>query len=103
MSERRVLVARRPAAVARAGRGAFTPSAGTARDAETRVVMRRQLSVAAVTLAMALGVLAGVPVLAAGVGDAWWWVAASVGVQPLWVLLAVLQLRGAERAERAGR
>ncbi|MFI6295420.1 hypothetical protein ACIBEJ_27770 [Nonomuraea sp. NPDC050790] len=99
MSARRVLVERRPAAVGRAG---HAPPAGAARDAETRAAMRRQLSAGVVTAGTGLGVLVGAPVLAAGLADARWWVVLSVGVQPVWVLLAVRHLRRAERAERAG-
>ncbi|MFD9941828.1 hypothetical protein ACFWYW_07040 [Nonomuraea sp. NPDC059023] len=111
MTVRRVLVERRPAAVGRldpappadVSRGlSRDASRDTSRDAETRAAMRRQLSAGAVTAGAGLAVLVGAPVLAAGFTDVRWWVALSVGVQPVWVLLAVRHLRHAEQAERAG-
>ncbi|MFE0147401.1 hypothetical protein ACFWY5_09665 [Nonomuraea sp. NPDC059007] len=107
MTVRRVLVERRPAAVGRldpappadVSRGL---SRDASRDTETRAAMRRQLSAGAVTAGAGLAVLVGAPVLAAGFADVRWWVALSVGVQPVWVLLAVRHLRHAEQAERAG-
>ncbi|MFI6907530.1 hypothetical protein ACIBKY_40155 [Nonomuraea sp. NPDC050394] len=99
MTVRRVLVERRPAAVGRLGP---VPPADVSRDIETRAAMRRQLSAGAVTAGAGLAVLVGAPVLAAGFTDVRWWVVLSVGVQPVWVLLAVRHLRHAEQAERAG-
>ncbi|MBB5084952.1 hypothetical protein [Nonomuraea endophytica] len=99
MTARRVLVERRPVAV---GRLDAAPPADVSRDAETRAAMRRQLSAGAFTAGAGLAVLVGAPVLAAGIADVRWWVALSVGVQPVWVLLAVRHLRHAEQAERAG-
>ncbi|MFI6388122.1 hypothetical protein ACIBHY_01735 [Nonomuraea sp. NPDC050547] len=99
MTVRRVPVERRPAAV---GRLDPVPPADVSRDTETRAAMRRQLSAGAVTAGAGLAVLVGAPVLAAGFADVRWWVVLSVGVQPVWVLLAVRHLRHAEQAERAG-
>ena len=62
-------------------------------------VMGRQLRRALVTVGVVVLLLGGLPVVAL------WlpvraWVVISVAVQPVWVLLAVLQLRSAERLER---
>ncbi|MFD1937897.1 MULTISPECIES: hypothetical protein [Nonomuraea] len=94
MNARRVVVPRRPAAVQRAPvpLGLDGPDS----DAEVRALMGRQARHALVTVAAVAAVLVALPLLTAE-GD---WLLVTLAVQPLWVVLAVFQLRRAERAER---
>ncbi|SDI02298.1 hypothetical protein [Nonomuraea jiangxiensis] len=96
MTARRVGLPRRPAA---SGRARARP--GSAEDGpDVRAVMRRQLRQALLTVGAMAGLLVGVPVVALWVPAPGVWVALSMGVQCVWVGLAVLHLRRAERLER---
>ncbi|GAA2383739.1 hypothetical protein GCM10010404_45110 [Nonomuraea africana] len=64
--------------------------------AETRRLMGRQARIALSTVAVVVALLVGLPLATAQ--DDWLWV--TLALQPVWVVLAVLQLRRAERAER---
>ncbi|GAA0931783.1 hypothetical protein [Nonomuraea longicatena] len=100
MSERRVTGTQAGAGSGlRAGTGAGT-GAGMTLEARTRAVMARQLARGLLTVGVTLTVLCGLPLLAHGLRALWWWVAMSLAAQPVWVLLAVLQLKRAERLER---
>ncbi|WP_327086011.1 hypothetical protein OIE66_27185 [Nonomuraea sp. NBC_01738] len=102
MTPRRVLVERRPAP-ARGGTGGLGVCAEPPdphRDRLARAVAVAQLRGALPTVAVVALVLAGMPVLALLLRDPRWWVVLSLAVQPVWVTLAVLQLRRAERLER---
>ncbi|GAA3468003.1 hypothetical protein [Nonomuraea roseola] len=94
MNGRRVVVTRRPVAVHRAARALGLDDADGAD--ETRKLMARQARIALSTVAMVVALLVGLPLLTAP-GD-WLWV--TLALQPVWVALAVVQLRRAERAER---
>ncbi|MEO3871514.1 hypothetical protein ABGB18_22095 [Nonomuraea sp. B12E4] len=95
MIARRVVVSRRPAALGARGRP------DPAEDCpDVRAVMRRQLRQALLTVGAVAGLLMGVPVVALWVPDAGVWVALSMAVQGVWVGLAVLQLKRAERLEK---
>ncbi|MGW5684698.1 hypothetical protein [Nonomuraea sp. NPDC003754] len=103
MSGRRVLVVRRPALRRGPRRRAVVPRApvplasdGAVSDARVRALMGRQARIALATVAAVLAALVALPLLTAR-GD---WLVVTMAVQPLWVVLAVLQLRRAERAER---
>lgn len=93
----RVPVVRRPpgAGWARAGE-----CADPARRAAVAVLRRRQLRAGLATSAAVAGVLAGLPLLASGVSAAGPWLLLGAGIQLGWILLAVAQLRRAERIER---
>jgi predicted MFS family arabinose efflux permease len=75
-------------------------AASAALEARTRAAMSRQLAGGLLTTGVTLAVLCGLPLLARGLPELWWWVAMSLAAQPVWVLLAVLQRRHAERLER---
>ncbi|GAA2695809.1 MULTISPECIES: hypothetical protein [Nonomuraea] len=97
MNGRRVVVTRRPVAVHRAARALGLDADDDADGAdETRRLMARQARIALSTVAMVVALLVGLPLLTAP-GD-WLWV--TLALQPVWVALAVIQLRRAERAER---
>lgn len=104
MTARRVVVTRRPARVGRASVAPGRPDAVghecTACDTETRAIMARQLPHALATVGATAVVLAGLPLLAGLLDDARWWLALSLVAQPVWVALAVHQLKRAERLER---
>ncbi|MWA01248.1 hypothetical protein F8568_012815 [Actinomadura sp. LD22] len=77
--------------------------------ADVRALVRVQLRIALQTAAIVLGVIAAVPALLALtpglrglrlLGLPAGWLLPVLGVQPLWVLAALAQLRRAERAER---
>lgn len=68
-------------------------------DAEVRKLMGRQARRALVTVAAVVAVLVALPLLTSERD----WLLVTLAVQPLWVALAVLQLRRAERAEHAER
>ncbi|MEU8398591.1 hypothetical protein AB0C28_25645, partial [Nonomuraea sp. NPDC048892] len=76
----------------------------SARDGEpgdpVAELVGRQLRQALRTVGAVAALLAGPPVLAMWVPDPRAWVVLSLAVQGLWVGLAVLQLRRAERLER---
>ncbi|MGW5415703.1 hypothetical protein [Actinomadura geliboluensis] len=77
--------------------------------AETRALIRAQLRAALGTCAIVMAVLVGLPLLALvppvararAHGLPVLWLVLAAGVQPVWVAVAVRQLRRAERAERA--
>jgi hypothetical protein len=77
--------------------------------AETRALIRAQLRAALGTCAIVMAVLVGLPLLALvppvararAHGLPVLWLVLAAGVQPVWVAVAVLQLKRAERAERA--
>lgn len=85
---------RRPVAVHRAARASGLDGADGAD--EIRRLMARQARIALSTVAMVVALLVGLPLLTAP-GD-WLWV--TLALQPVWMALAVVQLRRAERAER---
>jgi hypothetical protein len=95
-AERRVVVSRRPAALGRA-RGRPGPVEGAP---DVPAIVRRQLRQALLTVGAVAVLLMGAPVIAQWLPAPWAWVALSVGVQGAWVILAVSQLRRAERLER---
>ncbi|MFI7124150.1 hypothetical protein ACIBQ1_00560 [Nonomuraea sp. NPDC050153] len=95
-AERRVTVSRSPVALGRS-RDRFDPEEGGPGVPE---IVGRQLRQALLTVGAVAALLAGVPVIAAWVPAPWAWLAFSLAVQGLWVVLAVLQLRRAERLER---
>jgi hypothetical protein len=77
-----------------------------------RALVRTQLRIALQTAAIVLTVIAAIPALLAlarnlggvrplGLPPAW--LPPVLGVQPLWVITALVQLHRAERAERAAR
>ncbi|MFC4051372.1 hypothetical protein ACFOY4_16905 [Actinomadura syzygii] len=78
--------------------------------AEARALIRVQLGIALRTGAVVLAAVAGLPALLALVpalarvradGVPVWWTVLAAGLQPLWVVTALWQLKRAERAERA--
>ncbi|MEV5890919.1 hypothetical protein [Nonomuraea fuscirosea] len=69
-------------------------------DDPVAVLVGRQLRQALRTVGAVAALLAGPPVLAMWVPDPRAWVVLSLAVQGVWVALAVLQLRRAERLER---
>ncbi|MEW1848274.1 hypothetical protein AB0392_60825 [Nonomuraea angiospora] len=95
-AERRVVVSRRPAALGRS-RDRFDPDDG---GPDVPAMVGRQLRQALLTVGAVAALLAGVPVIAVWVPAPWAWFALSLAVQGVWVVLAVLQLRRAERLER---
>ncbi|GAA2850059.1 hypothetical protein [Nonomuraea rubra] len=92
---RRVVVSRRPAALA--GRGTPSPPGDSP---DVPAIVGLQLRRALRTVAAVAGLLVGMPVLAAWLPGPWMWAAMSVAVQCVWVGLSLLQLRWAERLER---
>ncbi|QKW35187.1 hypothetical protein HUT06_15025 [Actinomadura sp. NAK00032] len=86
-----------------------TAPPGPPGPAETRALIRAQLRTALGTCAMVMSVLAGLPLLALvppvarvrAHGLPVLWLVLAAGVQPVWIAVAVRQLRRAERAERA--
>lgn len=96
MSGRRVTVERNPAAVDRV-RGSFELDEFPGAD-EVRAAVSAQLRVAMTTLAAVIGVLIGFPLLVALLPPDGIWL--TLAVQPLWVILAIVHLRRAERLER---
>ncbi|MET7327024.1 hypothetical protein [Nonomuraea sp. NPDC005650] len=95
-AERRVTVSRSPVALGRS-RDLFDPEEG---GPGVPAIVGRQLRQALLTVGAVAVLLAGVPVIAAWVPAPWAWLALSLAVQGFWVVLAVLQLRRAERLER---
>ncbi|MFG1970475.1 hypothetical protein ACGFJC_14250 [Nonomuraea fuscirosea] len=80
------------------------PAPGSVRDGvpgdPVAALVGRQLRQALRTVGAVAALLAGPPVLAMWVPDPRAWVVLSLAVQGVWVGLAVLQLRRAERLER---
>jgi uncharacterized membrane protein len=104
VTPRRVTVERNPVAVHRVPGGAGTLGGpGGERRGEVRAIMARQARTALFTLASAGSVLVGLPVAMAFLPGSRVWLAVSLAVQPFWVLLAVRQLRRAERVEEEAR
>ncbi|TDD30246.1 hypothetical protein E1287_29515 [Actinomadura sp. KC06] len=77
--------------------------------AAVSALIRRQLGIALRTCAIVIAVVAGLPALlvlapaVAGVGVRGvplFWLVLAFGVQPVWITVAMRQLRRAERAER---
>lgn len=68
--------------------------------ADVRRIVRRQARVAAFTLSVVVAVLVLLPFVLTRLSPTGVWVVLSVGVQPLWIALAVHHLWRAERAER---
>ncbi|GAA3208790.1 hypothetical protein GCM10020216_011340 [Nonomuraea helvata] len=94
--ERRMIVSRGPG-------GAGRPrerSDGDGDVPDVTAIVGRQLRQALLTVGAVAGLLAGVPVIAVWVPGPGAWVALSLALQGIWVGLAVLQLRRAERLER---
>lgn len=98
VSGRRVTVERSPVAVDRVP-GSFDLD-DEVRAADVRAVVAAQLRVALTTVAVVVCVLAGLPVLVGLLSNGGVWIVLSVAVQPIWVVLAVVHLRRAERLER---
>ncbi|WP_188192853.1 hypothetical protein [Nonomuraea sp. SYSU D8015] len=95
-ADRRMVVSRRPAAIAHA-RDRF----GSEDDgADVPAVVGRQLRQALLTVGVVAGLLVGTPVAALWLPGPGAWVALSLALQGAWVGLAVFHLRRAERLER---
>lgn len=113
MSARRVTVERSPRAVERvhgtfdqgtfdhgsSGHGSFDLGEDPV-AAQVRAAVSAQLRVALTTVAVVLGVLTGLPLLVGLLSPSGVWLVLTLAVQPVWVVLAVVQLRRAERLER---
>ncbi|MGN9839542.1 hypothetical protein ACTMTI_15610 [Nonomuraea sp. H19] len=96
MTERRVVVSRRPVALGRA-RDRHGPGEGAP---DVPAIVGRQLRQALLTVGAVAALLVGAPVAALWLPAPGAWVALSLAVQGAWVGLAVFQLRRAERLER---
>ncbi|MEU8345874.1 hypothetical protein AB0C74_29600 [Spirillospora sp. NPDC048832] len=87
--------------------GSFPPSPPA--PAEARALIRAQLRTALGTCSIVMSVLVGLPLLALvppvararAHGLPVLWLVLAAGVQPVWIAVAVRQMRRAERAERA--
>ncbi|NUT41617.1 MAG: hypothetical protein HOV86_16690 [Thermoactinospora sp.] len=98
---KRVTVERRPAPVGRVvlDRAADLHDPGHDPRSVARV-KSAQLRQAMATVCVVLGILVGLPLLVASLDGPTGWAVLTLAVQPLWVAIAMWQLRRAERLER---
>ncbi|GAA4042340.1 hypothetical protein [Nonomuraea soli] len=96
---KRVTVERRPAPVGRVVLERAADPHGHDPLSVARV-KAAQLRQALATVAVVLGVLVGLPLLVAALDGPTGWAVLTLAAQPLWMAIAVWQLRRAERLER---
>ncbi|MEV0584721.1 hypothetical protein [Nonomuraea sp. NPDC050310] len=97
MSGRRVAVERRPPALTCCF---AVPDPDPVRQAAATALRRRQLRTGLATTALVAATLAALPALTAGATGPWTWLLVSAGAHLAWIVLAVAQVRRAERLER---